>query len=650
MFNFVRVVCAVPDVSVADTDFNTSKILEKLSDAEKIKADFVVFPELSITGYTCQDLFFQKELTQSALSGLLKITKISKSLNSVILVGLPLCVKSRLYNAAAVIFKGKIYGFALKSFIPNYNEFQEKRWFSSAFELSENVISSKDIGILEEYDIPIGNNLIFDIPNKVKFAADICEDLFNTIPPSSLLSLGGAELIFNLSASDALISKKEYVRNLVKVHSSSTLSAYVYTSAGATESTQDLVFSGNSIICENGAVLEENETLCSSDYILSSDIDLEKIRADRLKINSFHDAENVFSGFREIKTVILPEKEFLSDGTLSKSKKMPFVPEDKEILQKRCLDIFKMQTEGLKKRLIITGAKPVIGVSGGLDSTLALLVCVAAQKALGKPLSDVWGITMPCFGTSGRTYNNSLALMRALNISYKEINIKDACLMHFEDIGHNKDIHDLTYENTQARERTQVLMDFAGEVGGLVVGTGDLSELALGWCTYNADHMSMYGVNSGIPKTLIKYIIKSLTESGEFSECADILKDIIDTPISPELLPPDKDGKIAQETENLVGPYVLHDFFLYNILRYGFSPEKVYYLAKLAFKDEFDNETILKWLKNFYRRFFTQQFKRSCLPDGIKIGSIGLSPRGDFKMPSDASSKIWLDKVENLSE
>lgn len=647
MYDFFRAVCAVPKVKVADTDFNLSEIIKKADEAEKLNPDLVVFGELCLTGYTCQDLFFQKRLLSAAKEALLSLAEKSLEYSAAIAAGLPLGIGGRLYNAAAIIYKGKICGIVPKTYIPNYGEFYEKRWFSSAAELKETSISSAYFGAEELYEIPIGRDLIFRMGDGASFGAELCEDLWAPVPPSSFLALAGAEVIINLSASNETVLKREYRQNLIKNHSAATVSAYVYVSSGREESTQDLVFSGHSVIAESGSLLEENGSLCDSDYILVSDIDLGKIRADRLKMKTFADSANLLckTPFRYID---IGKKDFYASGEKYRISKLPFVPQDKAERLSRCLGIFRMQAAALAKRLEITGARPVIGISGGLDSTLALLVCAEAMKILGKEPSEIYGITMPCFGTSERTHTNSLKLMEALGISFKEISIKEACLLHFRDIGHNENEFDLTYENSQARERTQVLMDFAGKIGGIVIGTGDLSELALGWCTYNADHMSMYGVNAGVPKTLVKWLICSLIEYNVFPESSEILKDITETPISPELLPPDKSGNISQETESLVGPYPLHDFFLYYVLRFGFEPKKIFHLAQLAFGGEYSKETVLKWEKNFYKRFFSQQFKRSCLPDGVKIGSVCLSPRGDWRMPSDSSAAVWLKQLDEI--
>ncbi len=633
----------MPDVSVGNTYFNKNAVIEFI---EQNKAsDVIVFPELCTTGYTCADLFFQSELIKSSADAINEICRQSTGCKAVIFCGAPLTVDGMLFNCAFCIHRGKIYGIVPKTFIPNYNEFYEKRWFSSASELKSKTISSKRSGFGGDYEIPIGTDIIFDVGGQVSIGCEICEDLWAPIPPSSTLAVSGAELIVNLSASNETISKRQYRKNLVKHQSGACICAYAYASAGAKESTTDLIFSGHSIICENGNIASENDELISTNYALTADVDIGKIRADRLKLKTFKDASSAYPGITAPRRVFIDKSDFCGDGTRAGISKLPFVPSLKADRLSRCKDIFDMQVMGLKKRTEITGGKLVIGVSGGLDSTLALLVCAMTARKANLPMTDVVGITMPCFGTTNRTYNNALTLMKTLGISYKEINIKKACLTHFSDTGQSDSTYDLTYENSQARERTQVLMDYAGKVGGFVVGTGDLSELALGWCTYNADHMSMYGVNSSIPKTLVRWMVESVIEYDLFPDSTEVLKDIIDTPISPELLPPDESGNISQETESIVGPYALHDFFLYYVLRYGFEPKKIEYLANIAFKDDFDSQTIKKWLKNFYKRFFSQQFKRSCLPDGVKVGSICLSPRGDWRMPSDASSAVWLEEI-----
>ncbi len=650
MYDFLRVTSAVPEVAVADTDKNTQNIISFMERADGSRADIVVFPELCVTGYTCADLFFQSALTNGAVKSLGKITDESKKLSCVVTIGLPLEIDGLIYNCAAVIYKGRICGIVPKTFIPSYNEFYEKRWFASSADLQRSEISSFEIGIDENnpYSIPVGRDIVFDMGGRIKFGVEICEDLWAPIPPSTFLAFGGAEVLINISASNETIAKRKYRSDLVCQQSARTLSCYVYTSAGCAESTTDLVFSGHSLFAENGTVVLENSRGVDSDYILTADLDVGKAKADRKKITTFRDSATLYGSMQSIRRVYIPCGELKGNAEFAKISKHPFVPAVKKDRADRCMQIFEMQVAGLKKRLGVTGLKPVVGVSGGLDSTLALLVSVKAAKELGRDAKDVFGITMPCFGTSDRTHDNSLKLMKLLGISCEEINIKSACMKHFEDINQNPDEHDVTYENVQARERTQVLMDFAGKNGGLVVGTGDLSELALGWCTYNADHMSMYGVNASIPKTLVKWMIESICEYSIFPDCTKVLEDIAATPISPELIPPDENGKIIQKTESIVGPYELHDFYLYNILRYGFEPKKIYYLACTAFKDDYGKDEILKWLKNFYRRFFTQQFKRSCLPDGVKVGSACLSPRGDWRMPSDASFACWIKETEDL--
>ena len=644
MFDFIRLACAVPDVEVGNTEFNTQEII-KYIDINK-DADIIVFPELSVTGYTCADLFFQKTLIDGAKCGLRRIAETTCDTDSAVAVGAPLVIGGRLYNCAVMMSHGRVDGIAVKTFIPTYNEYYEKRWFSSAAELQISSVGSDELGFDEEYDIPVGGNLIFNYSG-VKVGVEICEDLWAPLPPSTLLTLAGAEVILNLSASNETIMKRKYRTELVSQQSARSICAYAYASAGMTESTTDLIFSGHSLICENGGVLCQNDSLIDGGYSLKHDVDLGRIRADRAENKTFGDSAAFYldgKDFVEIKKNLKLE----SDGGLYEIKKLPFVPSAKKDRIERCMDIFRMQVAGLKKRASKIGGKMVLGVSGGLDSTLALLVCAETARQLGRDPSDVVAITLPCFGTTKRTHSNAWELMQTLGVHAMEIDIKEACTLHCRDIGHPTDQFDVTYENIQARERTQVLMDYACKLGGFVVGTGDLSELALGWCTYNADHMSMYGVNCGVPKTLVRWMISALIDYNVFPESTRVLEDIIDTPISPELLPPDADGNIQQETEEIIGPYALHDFFLYYLLRFGFSPSKIFFLAEKAFKEDFDSETILKWLEVFYKRFFTQQFKRSCLPDGVKIGSVCLSPRGDWRMPSDASYKIWIDEIEKL--
>ncbi|MGN0976604.1 MAG: NAD(+) synthase [Faecousia sp.] len=649
MLDFIRIACAVPAVRVGDVKKNTQDICDYIARADQRSADIILFPEMALTGYTCQDLFFQDTLYEGVKQGLREIVSCSEAHPAVtVVVGLPVRMGTQMFNCAAVISGGEVQGFVPKAYIPNYNEFYEKRWFSSGMELTEHSI---DVGTLlgrEPQFVPIFAQSVFRIGDGTLVGIEICEDLWTPLPPSTLLALSGAEVILNLSASNETIGKRAYRRDLVKHQSAALNAVYAYCSAGSTESTQDLIFSGQSIIAENGVILAQAREPIASDYLLVQDCDLGKLRADRRKNKSFKDAANQFSQHRAaVIDTFAPSLH--ADGSLYPLQKLPFVPSGKQDRIQRCMEIFHMQVAGLKQRLsVLGGSKTVIGISGGLDSTLALLVSVEAMRQLGRPATEVYGVTMPCFGTSDRTYHNSWELMQTLGISCKEINIREAVSLHFSDIGHNPEIHDGTYENSQARERTQILMDYASVVGGIVVGTGDLSELALGWCTYNGDHMSMYGVNASIPKTLIRWMIDAISEMPEFAAARPVLQDILDTPISPELLPPDAEGKIAQHTEDLVGPYALQDFFLYYTLRYGFTPTKIYTLACRAFEKDFDTETIKKWLKAFYRRFFTQQFKRSCMPDGVKVGSVTLSPRGDWRMPSDASARLWLEEAERL--
>lgn len=654
MFEFYRVAACVPKVKPGDVDYNVNKIIEQLSEAYELGPAIIAFPELSVTGYSCQDLFFQQPLIDAAKKGISAILAATYDRSEAIIVGAPVSLNNRLYNGAFVMTKGKLLGISIKTFIPEHNEFYEKRWFSSAADLDINQISFSDLGIDSDqeydYEIPVGNNIIYDLGNDIKIGVEICEDLWTPISPSSFLALGGAELIVNISASNETIAKREYRKQLVKQQSASLLCDYLYVSAGSSESTQDLIFSGHSIFAENGALINENHHFIDKDYILIADTDLGKIRHERITSSTFADTRAMFrdriSDLVSVKVsdAVLPE----SDGEYLIVSKKPFIPSSKLKRVKRCNEIFDMQVGGLVKRLEITGAKPVVGVSGGMDSTLTLLVAAKALKSLGRDPKDLVAITMPAFGTSDRTFNNSLELIKALGTEPVIIDIKDACIQHLKDLNHPLDQKDITYENTQARERTQVLMDYANKVNGLVVGTGDLSELALGWCTYNGDQMSMYGVNGSIPKTLVRWMIDSVVENVVFPEACDVLKDILDTPISPELLPPDKNGNITQKTEDSVGPYELHDFFIYYSLRYGYGPAKIYYLAKKAFKDTYEDEVIKKWLTMYFKRLFSQQFKRSCMPDGVKVGSVSMSPRGDLRMPSDASNAIWMKELESL--
>ena len=660
MFDFYRVAACVPSVNVGDTEYNTDRILEKLNEAFEYEASIIAFPELAISGYSCQDLFFHDSLMDGVKAALGRIIDATADRDEIVIVGAPFKFENKLFSTAFVIMNARILGVSVKTYIPNYHEFYEKRWFCSAKDLILNAIRFSELGIPSEYfdndydavdyEIPVGNNILYDINGKIKFGIEICEDLWAPISPSNILALGGAELIVNLSASNETIAKREYRKGLIKQQSASLICDYLYTSAGSDESTQDLIFSGHSLLAENGAVINENRDFIANDYILIADMDLGKIRHDRIISSTFSDSINDFrEQISKLATVVVYDRDLpTSDGQYVMVQKNPFIPGTKVKRIKRCNEIFDMQVGGLAKRLAVVNSKPVVGVSGGMDSTLALLVAARALEKLDRDPSDLIAITMPAFGTSDRTYNNSLELIKALGTEPIIIDIKDSCIQHLKDIGHDIENKDITYENTQARERTQVLMDYANKIGGLVVGTGDLSELALGWCTYNGDQMSMYGVNGSIPKTLVRWMIDSVVENDIFPEASEVLKDILDTPISPELLPPDENGNISQKTEDKVGPYELHDFFIYYSLRFGYSPTKIFFLAKKAFKDVYSEEEIKKWMTMYFRRFFNQQFKRSCMPDGVKVGSVAMSPRGDLRMPSDASAKLWLNEIENL--
>jgi len=649
MLDYMRIACAVPAVRVGDVTKNVEDICQTIGQADERNADVLVFPELALTGYTCADLFFQDTLLQACKEGLQKIAACSKNYPALtIVVGLPALIGGQMYNCGAVISAGICRGLVPKTFLPNYNEFYERRWFSSSEDLQQNQVNARELGLDAAYDVPVGRDMIFRLGDGALMGVEICEDLWSPVPPSTFQTINGAEVIVNLSASNETIGKRSYRRQLVTHQSSICRCIYAYVSSGCTESTQDLVFSGHSILAEDGAILAENKNLIDSDYLLVQDADLGKIRAARRKNKSVRDATSFFGKLEPMRMVDCDGQALRSDGSGYPLEKLPFVPSVRTDRLERCMEIFQIQAAGLAQRLRLIHANAVIGVSGGLDSTLALLVAVEAMRLLGRPASDVYALTLPCFGTSDRTYRNAWKLMEQLGVNAKEISIRDAVTQHFQDIGHDPQVFNGTYENAQARERTQILMDYASIVGGIVIGTGDLSELALGWCTYNGDQMSMYGVNASIPKTLMRWVIDAISESPQFCHARDVLVDILDTPISPELLPPDEKGNIAQYTEDLVGPYALHDFFLYYMMRYGFSPTKIFALACRAFREDFTPETIKKWLKSFYRRFFTQQFKRSCMPDGVKVGNISLSPRGDWRMPSDASGRIWLDEVEQL--
>ncbi len=644
MYGFIRVGSALPKCKLADCIYNTEELIQILQQANEKQIQILVFPELSITAYTCGDLFFQHSLLEYAEKGLNDIVKASQNTDVFAVVGIPVVIDNQLFNCAVAIYKGNILGVVPKSYLPNYSEFQEKRWFSPAKQLLSSEI------VLCGQKIPVGTDLIFkaeQIPY-CKIGIEICEDLWSVIPPSSYQALSGATILLNPSASNELASKYDYRKQLISQQSSRCIAVYVYSSSGVGESTQDMVFSGHGLIYENGTLLKESERFIKETQLIYADVDLELLQNDRMKNTTFSENQYCHTAFREITFSMKPQTNIEELQRIVKPH--PFIPENNEYLDKRCQDIFNIQVAGLARRIEHTKAKSVVvGISGGLDSTLALLVSVKACDYLGISAKHVIGITMPGFGTTDRTYQNALSLMEALGIQTREISIQKAALQHFEDIGHDASIHDVTYENTQARERTQILMDIANKENGFVVGTGDLSELALGWATYNGDHMSMYGVNAGVPKTLIRVLVRWIAEYGSLSQKAnEILFDVLDTPVSPELLPPDEKGNINQKTEEIVGPYELHDFFLYYVVRFGFSPSKILFLAEYAFKGEYERETLLKWLKNFYHRFFMQQFKRSCMPDGPKVGTISLSPRGDWRMPSDAFNHVWMEEVNKL--
>ena len=643
MLDFIRIACAVPEVKVGDVKKNVQNICTYFEKADAQNADIVLFPELALTGYTCGDLFFQDSLWRSVKEGLQQIADHSaKAKGLTAVVGLPVRIGHKLYNCAAVIAGGQVCGIVPKTHLTA----GEKRWFASAAQLGQKLLLPEDLGLVSSQDywhVPVSAKQLFRLAEDALVGIEICQDAMGPKTCSADLAVNGAEVILNLSASHDLAGKRAKRRELVKHLSSSCACIYAFASAGYTESTSDLIFSGHSIIAETGDVLAESQPRPSTDYMLVMDCDLGRVRADRRKHESFLGVADEDHWDTDV-----PGDSLRSDGALYPVRKLPFIPSSRDERIERCFEIFQLQVTGLKQRLKTINSNAVLGISGGLDSTLALLVAVEAMRQLGRPATDVYGVTMPCFGTSDRTYSNSWELMRKLGINAKEISIKNAVTLHFEDIGHDISVHNGTYENSQARERTQILMDYASTVNGIVVGTGDLSELALGWCTFNGDHMSMYGVNGTVPKTLIRWIIEAIAETEEFSAAKAVLLDILDTPISPELLPPDAQGKISQQTEDLVGPYALHDFFLYHMLRYGFSPTKIYALACRAFKDDFEPAVIKKWLRTFYWRFFSQQFKRNCMPDGVKVGSVGLGPRGDWNMPSDASGRIWLDEIETL--
>lgn len=638
-FGFVKVAAAVPGVEVADCQYNVSEIEKQIAEASEQGVQIIVFPEMSVTAYTCGDLFGHTLLLEQAQQALSHLLEVTAHCALLCVVGMPVAWQNSLYNCAVAFQQGRILGVVPKSYLPNYKEFYEERWFASGF-----TVRGESVELCSNR-VPFGTDLLFESAGAV-VGIELCEDLWVPIPPSSHLARQGADIILNLSATNELIGKHHYLLSLLRQQSARCLAGYVYASAGFGESSTDLVFAGNGIVLENGSILAQTERFVQAPRLAVSEIDVERLRTERRVKTSFaQGTDSMEHPVRHIPFVLADVPLHLTRRVSSR----PFVPADSATLNDRCEEILSIQAAGLAKRLVHTRAQSaVIGISGGLDSTLALLVAVKAFDKLGESRQKIIGVTMPGFGTTGRTYRNAVALMQALGITLREISIREACELHFRDIGHDISVQDVTYENSQARERTQILMDIANQTGGLVVGTGDLSELALGWATYNGDHMSMYGVSTSIPKTLVKYLVRWVAENELTGEARETLLDIVNTPISPELIPADENGEIKQKTEDLVGPYALHDFFLFNMLRYGFSPAKLYYLARYAFAGEFDDETIKKWLKVFCRRFFNQQFKRSCLPDGPKVGSVSLSPRGDWRMPSDASSAMWLRECDEL--
>jgi NAD+ synthase (glutamine-hydrolysing) len=653
-YGFIKVAAAVPSVKVADCKYNLEQIELLVSQAEKQAVEIVVFPELSVTGYSCQDLFRQNLLLDASETAVMMLLDYTRHLDVVSIVGVPIAVGDLLLNCAVVIQKGQILGIVPKEYLPNYNEFYEKRWFASSQDLRPS-----EIRYCGSTALITPEPQLFRTSQGVTFGVEICEDVWAPTPPSNHLALAGADLIFNLSASNELIGKHKYLQTLLAQQSARTITGYIYAGSGFGESTQDVVYGGNAMIYENGILLAEAERFCLEPQLTAVQIDVERLRNDRRNNTTFVNAQrrmrNENIHIVKCQQAVAPTADFVLERTVNPH---PFVPQSSD-MSADCEEIFNIQAMGLAKRLAhINSNRVIIGISGGLDSTLALLVCIRAFDKLKLDRKGIVGVTMPGFGTTDRTYENAISLMQTLGITMREINIAKSVTQHFEDIGHDASLKDVTYENSQARERTQILMDLSNQMGGLVIGTGDLSELALGWCTYNGDHMSMYAVNSSVPKTLIRYLVRyaakqlqSETEQAGGRKASDILLDIVDTPISPELTPADENGQIQQKTEDLVGPYELHDFFLYYFLRYGFRPRKIFMLAQSAFRHndvKYDDATIKHWLKTFVRRFFSQQFKRSCLPDGPKVGNVTLSPRGDWRMPSDAVSRMWTDECDAL--
>lgn len=629
-YGYVRCAAASLKMEVANPRWNEQEMEHIIAEAVSNGVAILVLPECAMTGYTCADLFFQKTLLEETEHQIAKLKKFLEGKEIIVAVGAPIQIENKLYNMGIVLQNGHILGMVPKTYLPNYNEFYEQRWFASSTDLKETEI--KFLGEI----VPVGKDLLFGNQNTY-FALEICEDLWSVTPPSDTYALNGATILLNLSASNETIGKKEYRENLIKMHSAKQISAYVYASSGPLESTTDILFSGATLIYENGSKLAEGKRFQFDNTLTIGDVDVEKLLHDRMKNTSFH--TNQLEPVRKIHCSILATNQPIRRTYA----KYPFVPSNPNKRNERANEILTIQSCALARRLKHTGSKKcILGVSGGLDSTLAYLVILRAFDILKIAPQNLIAVTMPGFGTTDRTYQNAKELIRKTGATLREVSIKDACILHYKDIGHDAGNHDVTYENTQARERTQILMDIANQENGLVIGTGDLSELALGWCTYNGDHMSMYAVNTSIPKTLVRYLVEYEMQNNETLH--DVLKSILDTPISPELLPPSKDGKILQKTESKIGPYMLHDFFLYHFLRNGFSTKKIFYLAKETFKDDYEEEELRKWLTVFMKRFFSQQFKRSCLPDGVKVGSVSLSPRGDLRMPSDATSKIWIEE------
>ena len=638
---FVKVAAAVPNVKVGDCKYNVEQIEAQIIQANNQGVEIICFPELSVTSYTCGDLFFQQLLLDEAEMAIINLMNFTRSMNIIAIVGLPVRFKGGLMNCAAVLQKGKLLGLVPKTFLPNYKEFYDQRWFVSPMNVAEDHV------LICGQQVLLSAHQLFKTPS-CTFGIELCEDIWAPIPPSSALALQGADIIFNLSASSDSAGKYDYLRSLVCQQSARLLAGYVYASSGFGESTTDVVFSGKAFICENGVMLREGPRHTMEEIMEVSEIDVEYLQNERRRNTTFSNNASLLKDL-PVKTV---ESLGLIQAEIELTREIdphPFIPAEGPHRDERCEDIFSIQCEGLAKRVVHTNCETVVvGISGGLDSTLALLVCARTFDRLGKSRRGIIGITMPGFGTTDRTYTNAIRLMQQLGVTIREISIKEACIQHFHDIGQDIDNHDVTYENGQARERTQILMDAANQMNGLVVGTGDLSELALGWATYNGDHMSMYGVNASVPKTLVRHLVRWVALTNEDKDIQATLLDIADTPISPELIPADADGNIQQKTEDLVGPYELHDFFLYYMIRNGYQPRKIFVLARRAFKNVYSDEVIKKWLTTFYRRFFSQQFKRSCLPDGPKVGSITLSPRGDWRMPSDACAEAWLAECRAL--